>query len=237
MRVAALYDVHGNLPALEAVLAELDDDPPDAIVAGGDVVWGPFPAECLELLRGRVTYFVAGNTERLTLARHDEQHAWVLDRLDEEQRSFVESWPATVELDVEGLGHVIFCHATPRSDEEILTRLTPADVVAEALAGVGADVIVCGHVHSRYERHVGGLLLVNAGSVGMPYEGERGAYWTLLGPRVEPRRTEYDVEAAFERLVATGFERAAELFQSSLVAPASPDEVAAHFERVAGRGA
>ena len=237
MRVAALYDVHGNLPALEAVLADLDADPVDELVVGGDVVWGPYPAECLELLSRRGAYFVSGNTERLVLAAHDEQHAWALERLDEEQRRAVAAWPLTLELEIDGLGTVLFCHATPRSDEEIVTRLTPEDVLAEAFADADADVAVCGHVHSRYDRQAGPLRVVNPGSVGLPYEGVPGAFWSVVGPAVELRRTEYDVDAAMARLRAPGLPGTEDLFRSALLEPAAPDDVAAHFERVAGRGA
>lgn len=236
MTVAVLNDVHGNLPALEAVLAELDGGPTDAIVCGGDVVWGPYPSECLEPLRARGALFLSGNTERLVLGASDERHAWALARLSDEQRSFVAGWPATLELDVDGLGRVLFCHGSPRSDEEILTAATPEDVLAEALAGVEAEVVVCGHTHHQFDRRVGGVRLVNAGSVGLPYEGVRGAFWTRLGPGVEPRRTEYDVGAAAERLRASGLPGIDELLEASLLEPMPREEAIAEFEAMAGRG-
>src|SRR5437773_477889 len=132
MRVAALYDVHGNLPALEAVLAELEQDPPDAIVVGGDVLWGPFQAECIRLLRDCRARFLTGNCERNVLHGDSDGDRWCRGQLDAAQLADVAGWPATIELDVDGLGHVLFCHATPRSDDEIITKLTPDDAVGEA---------------------------------------------------------------------------------------------------------
>jgi len=182
MRVAALYDIHGNLAALEAVLGELAHDPPDAIVVGGDVLWGPYQAECVELLRRLGALLLAGNCERDVLYGDSDGDRWCRARLDADLLTSVACWPATVELDVAGLGHVLFCHATPRSDDEIITRLTPDVAVAEALAGAGADVVVCGHVHVQVDRAVPGApRLVNAGSVGMPLEGKQGAFWARLG--------------------------------------------------------
>lgn len=238
MRVAALYDVHGNLPALQAVLAELDALGVAEIVCGGDLVAGPFPSECLALLRDRGARFLKGNADRFVLERGgDDGDHFAYGRLNEEERAEVAQWPATVRLDVEGLGRVLFCHATPRSDEEILSAGTPEEVAAEAVAGAEADVVVGGHTHQQYDRVVGGVRLVNAGSVGLPYEGRPGAFWTLLGPDVEPRSTEYDVDRAADELEQTGFPRIREYLVPSLLEPTSREEVVAEHERNAGRGA
>ena len=197
MRVAALNDVHGNLPALEAVLADVDAEPFDAIVSGGDLVLGPFPAECLTLLRARETRFLHGNCERSVLDRIDGQNAWCADRLDDEARDFVAGWPLTVSLD-----GVLYCHATPENDEDILTRATPPEIVAAALAGAGESLVVAGHTHQQYDQAVGGKRLVNAGSIGLPYQGEPAAYWAVVEDgEVELRRTDYDVAAAVELIV------------------------------------
>ena len=196
-RVAALYDVHGNLPALDAVLPHVDAD---VIVVGGDVAAGPWPAETLERLRGlgdRVR-FIRGNADR-ELADPDpdgqappEVLDFVRERLSDEQLRFLGDLPLTITIDVHGLGEVLFCHATPRSDDELLTRISPDSRWALALAGVRENVVVCGHTHVQFERRVGDISLVNSGSVGMPYEHAPGAYWTELGPTVALRRTEYE---------------------------------------------
>ena len=157
MQVAALYDVHGNLPALEAVLADV---PADAtIVVGGDVVYGPFPAETLERLRGlgdRVQW-LRGNVDRELDPGEDglapgEMIEWVRGRLSDEQIAFLHGLPPTVELELDGLGRVLFCHATPRNDLDIFTAITPAERVAPAFAGVDADLVVVGHTHMQFDR-------------------------------------------------------------------------------------
>jgi putative phosphoesterase len=190
VRVAALYDIHGNLSALEAVLAEVDAD---VIVVGGDTVLGPQPAETLERLRsldGDVR-FIRGNADREVYEDNPgfappEALEHVREQLSAEQVEFLRSLPLTVTV-----GRVLFCHATPRNDEEIFTAISPDERWGEALAGVDADVVVCGHTHVQFDRRIGDIRLVNAGSIGMPYEHEPGAYWALLdGTDVELRRTE-----------------------------------------------
>jgi predicted phosphodiesterase len=196
LRVAALYDIHGNLPALEAVLAEVDAN---LIIVGGDTAAGPWPGQTLERLRGlgdRVR-FIRGNADReLTERKKGKAPPEVLDfvreRLSAEQLGFLGRLPLTASVDVDGLGPVLFCHATPRDDEEILTRISPEERWGDALDGVEEGVVVCGHTHMQFDRRVGDTRVVNSGSVGMPYEREPGAYWTLLGPDVEFRRTEYE---------------------------------------------
>jgi putative phosphoesterase len=191
VRVAALYDVHGNLPALDAVLAEVDAD---VIVVGGDTVMGPQPAETLERLRsldGDVR-FIRGNADREVYEEEKrglappELMEFVRARLSRVQLDFLGSLPQTVSI-----GRVLFCHATPRNDEEVFTAISPDERWAAALAGVDADVVACGHTHIQFDRRIGDIRLVNAGSVGMPYEGKPGAYWAILdGTDVEFRRTE-----------------------------------------------
>lgn len=198
--MAALYDVHGNLPALEAVLPEVDAD---LILVGGDVAAGPWPSETLERLRGlgeRVR-FIRGNADReLTKPPEPgrvggpppEVMEFVRERLSEEQLSFLGALPLVESVEVDGLRGVLFCHATPRDDDELLTRISPDGRWREALAGVEEQVVVCGHTHTQFDRRVDDVRIVNSGSVGMPYEHEPGAYWTLLGPELAFQRTEYE---------------------------------------------
>ena len=195
MRVAALYDVHGNLPALDAVLAEVDAD---VILVGGDAVAGPWPAETLARLRGLEgdVHFIRGNADR-EIAEQTPGLApahlmeFVRSRLSAAEIDFLGSLPLTESIGVDGLGDVLFCHATPRNDEEIFTCISPDDRWRAALDGVEADVVVCGHTHIQFDRRIDDIRLINAGSVGMPYEHEPGAYWALLGPDVELLRTPY----------------------------------------------
>ncbi len=231
MRVAALYDVHGNLPALEAVLADVERHGVEMLVCGGDVVWGPMPAECLGLLRNAGVLWVRGNADRDVLAGSVQRERWCRERLDPDACKLVSSWPPTVALDVPGLGHVLFCHGSPRSDEEIITRETPEEHVAAALGGVDADVVVCGHTHVQFDRQLAdGRRLVNAGSVGMPYEGTPEARWALLGPGVELMRTAYDAVAAADAILATGFPYARKMVEDSLRGGVGAWEATAFFE-------
>jgi predicted phosphodiesterase len=178
----------------------------DLILVGGDAVAGPWPSETLERLRGlgeRVR-FVRGNADReLTSERAGrappEVLEFVRERLTKEQLDFPGAWPLSVSLQIDRLGSVLFCHATPRDDDELLTRISDEERWSEALAGAAEATVVCGHTHVQFERTIGEKRLVNSGSVGMPYEDEPGAYWTMLGPAIEFRRTEYaarDIAAA-----------------------------------------
>jgi len=199
-RVAALYDVHGNLPALEAVLAEVPADA--AIVLGGDLIAGPFPRETLERLRrlGERARWLRGNSDReLTPGENGymppEVADWVRERLDPAEIAWLHALPDRVELDVDGLGRVFFCHASARNDLDVFLEDTPQASVAPLFADVEAPVVVCGHIHLQFDRVVEGRRIVNAGSVGMAHEDEDGAYWALLGPGVELRRTDYDASS------------------------------------------
>jgi predicted phosphodiesterase len=245
MHVAALYDVHANPAALEAVLRDVDREQPDAIVFGGDLVSGPFPAETLALLMAlEGAAFVRGNGDREVVAAFDaglrfdeaEPHparkaaSWIAPQLTSEQRDFLASFRDTVVLDVDGLGETLFCHGSPRSDLEIITHLTPEERLREFLADTQQDVVVCGHTHMQFERIVGSTRILNAGSVGMPYQGERGAFWLLLGPGPEFRRSEYDVDVFAERLRSSAYwdDELAALLQR----PPTADAVAAYFEGI-----
>jgi putative phosphoesterase len=231
-RVAALADIHGNLPALDAVLAEVERAGVDIVVSGGDVAAGPMPVECVDRLLelGDRLRWVRGNADREPVPPvAAEVAAFTAALLGERRRRLLADAPTTTELEIAGLGRVCFCHGSPRSDEEILTKLSPPERVAAALAATDAPLVVGGHTHVQFDREVAGRRLVNAGSVGMPYEGRRGAFWALLGPDVELRRTEYDVEAAVATIRETGYPQAEEL-AGWLLEPRDPNEVSAYFE-------
>lgn len=244
LRVAALYDVHGNLPALDAVLAEVEAEGVDAIVFGGDTIAGPMPVEVLDRVRalGERAVAIRGNGEREALDPPGgelpvaQMAAFVHERLDAGQRAEVGAWPLRRALDVEGLGPVLFCHASPRRDDELLTVLTPPERWRPMLEGVAEATVVCGHVHRQSDRRLDRWRVVNAGSVGMPYEGRAGAYWALLGPGVELRRTELDVEALARDVRATGYPLADGLVAESFADSVDPDAVQRMFEeRFGGR--
>ena len=245
VRIAVLADIHGNLPALRAVLDELDREPVDAIVVAGDVVGGPLVRETLELLAARrePTRWIRGNCERETVGIYDgapvsdgpagRAAAWSAQALDSRWRDELAAWPISL-----GLDDVRFCHGSPRRDDEILTRTTPDDVLTEALADVAEPLIVGGHTHQQMVRNVRGTVTyANAGSVGMPYEGRPAAFWMIVDDGVpDPRQTSYDLAEAVEELRASGFADVEEQLGGSLLDPTDPDWVAAFFEHGAGRG-
>ena len=230
--VAVLCDVHGNLPALEAVLAEPDVGAAERVLVGGDAVLGPMPGECLDLLLalGERALFVRGNADRAVLeGREEHGAAWCAARLGRDRVEVLRAWPLTASCEVDGLGSVLLCHATPRSDEEIVTRATPDDELAEAVRAAAAAVTVCGHTHIQFDRRAAGTRVVNAGSVGMPYEGRAGAFWALLGPDVEHRRTDYDVAAAVAAIRATDCPTASQ-HAEWLEEPPDPEQTTTYFE-------
>jgi len=242
MRVAALYDVHGNLPALEAVLAETRRLGVDRIVVGGDVVPGPMCRECLERLRNldRPVHFIRGNGESAVLAHRAGRGAdslpeqareavrWVADQLQADDEQMLAGWPETLTLTIDPLGEVLFCHATPRSDTEIFTVRTPEDRLLAVFEGVTARLVVCGHTHMQFDRAIGPARVVNAGSVGMPF-GERGAHWLLLGPEVDLRYTRYDFDAAADRVRATDYPQAQEFADCYILQPPTEEEMLRRF--------
>jgi predicted phosphodiesterase len=242
VRVAVLNDVHGNLPALEAVLAEVEREQPDAIVFGGDIVAGPMPGETLERIRAlRQARLIRGNADReaLEFRRGARREAvgladLVAERLTDDDAAFLESLPLTITLDLDGLGPTCFCHATPRDDEEIFLERDPDEVVAGMLAGTDEEVVVCGHTHMQVDRRVAHWRVVNAGSVGMPYEREPGARWALLGPDVELRRTEYDRDDAARRLrEAVGSRAEDSSVIETMLRPPSREDVLDFFAQLA----
>ncbi|MGK5743262.1 metallophosphoesterase family protein [Micromonospora sp. URMC 103] len=244
-RVAVLSDIHGVLPALEAVLAEPDVAAADLIVLTGDIAAGPQPVEVLDLLAGlgdRVCW-VGGNADReLVEARAGrklpiEVSNWAAQQLRADHLDRLAALPLSVTLEVDGLGPVLFCHATPRDDEEVVLVDTRMSRWAEVLADVPAEVrtIVCGHTHMPFTRLADRRLVVNAGSVGMPYGGQ-GAYWVLLGPGVQLRRTDFDVDAACARVTAEStFPDAAGFADEYVRSPHSDAEALAVFAPRDGR--
>ena len=226
-RVAALFDIHGNLPALDAVLDEARGVGVERLVVGGDVIPGPMPRETLDRLLGLdlPVQFIHGNCERSVLAQMGALRGdavtywgttsggplrepdltvmrWTAEHLYPKYEPILAGWPPTRRMEIEGLGTVLFCHGTPRSETEIVLRTTPEDRLRSLYDGVGADVVVCGHTHMQFDRTIGAIRVVNAGSIGMPF-GDPGAYWALLGPGLELRCTPYDRIAAAERFRRT----------------------------------
>lgn len=231
MRVAALADVHGNAPALEAVLHDLESVDPDLVVFCGDLTWGSLPGETLALVRAMrwPARFVRGNGDRAVGADLGTRGAWIAAGHSAEDIAFLETFEQRVSVDVDELGAVCFCHGSPRSDEECVTERTPPERVREFMAGVDERVVVTGHVHLQFDRVVDGVRLLSPGSVGLPYEGPPCAHWALLGPDVELRRTDYDVNAAVERMRATD-DPSSDVITELMLHPPGREEVIADAE-------
>ena len=239
-RLAVLSDVHGNAVALEAVLAEVAAEGVDLVVFGGDLSWGPLPRETLALVRPlERARFVRGNAERALLearaapsaAGLTERERWMVVAHAPDDVAFVETFAPGHIVEVEGLGAVRVCHGSPRSDEECVTPITPAARMRALSAGIAERVLVTAHIHVQFDREVAGLRSLNAGSVGLPYEGAHGAFWALLGPDVELRRTPYDLERALAAYRATD-DPLREQMVEMLRTPATRDEMIALAERL-----
>lgn len=221
----------------------------DLIVVGGDVLPGPMPVETLTRLLNRTTpiQFIQGNGEVAVLAalagtdayalpeQAREVICWSAREISSEHRRALASWPKTFRMEIPGLGWVMFCHATPRSENESFTRLTPEEALSPIFEGLDASVVVCGHTHMQFDRTIGQTRVVNAGSVGMPF-GDPGADWLLLGPDVEVRHTNYDLAQAAERIRSTKYPQAKEFVARNLLHPPSEEEMLKIFARAELKG-
>jgi predicted phosphodiesterase len=238
VRVAVLNDIHGNLPALDVVLDEVGRAGVDRVVVGGDVFPGPMPHLVLERLLsfGVPVDFIYGNGEVAVLQQlagevpalvpesYRPMIRWNADQLAPSERQAVAAWPMTLRLTIPPLGDVLFCHATPRNENEIFTHLTAEDRLIPVFEPANAALVVCGHTHMQFDRTVGNTRVVNAGSVGMPF-GPAGADWLLLGPAVELRHTPYDLDAAAERIRRSGYPGAEEFATKYVLHPPSTAEM------------
>jgi predicted phosphodiesterase len=206
-----LADIHGNLPALDAVLGDVGRAGADLIVLNGDIADGPMPDRTLERLAGLGdrAVWVQGNSDRwlvdafdgdllvpgLATSPSEEWFEWCAARLGRAHRDLLARRPFSVTLDVDGMGPVMLCHATARDDNEYILVDSPAGHFRAAFAGVPARTVIVGHTHMPFDRLADGRRVVNAGSVGLQY-GHAGASWAMLGPDVVLRRTLYDADAA-----------------------------------------
>ena len=248
MRIAALYDIHANLPALEAVLDDVRESRADRVVIGGDVVPGPMPCETLKLLRDLdvPVQFIYGNGEVAVLevmagrvpSAVPEQFRpiiqWTAQQLDREDEKVLARWPKTLRAEISGLGKVLFCHATPRNENECFTSRTPEERLRPIFDEVEADVVVCGHTHMQFDRMIGETRVVNAGSVGMPF-GDTGANWLQLGPEIQFRHTAYDLKKAAQRLRTTDYPQVQDFIAHSLMDPPSGEKMLEQFAQAESR--
>ncbi len=247
--VAVLSDIHGVAPALDAVLANPDVAAAERIVLTGDIAAGPHPVDVLDRLvdLGERVVWVRGNADRelVTLAHGgtttipDPIAPWAAQQLADRHVALLADLPHPVTLDVDGFGAVLFYHGTPRDDEEVVVVDTRLSRWEEVLADVDPDVstIVCGHTHMPFQRLAHRRLIVNAGSVGMPY-GRPGAHWALLRDGVaQLRTTTFDLEAACATIVATGYPEAEAWADFFVRSPASDVQALTTFAPRDGRDA
>jgi predicted phosphodiesterase len=209
--LAALYDIHGNLPALEAVLADAESAGADSYLLGGDYAsLGAWPVETLERLRDLpAAGWLRGNWERWQANAGQSPDVpfikaaerWVCRELGEAVVAELGALPEKLSLD-----GTLFCHASPVSDMRTFMP-EPSDDEGELLEGVTERRVVFGHSHLQFQR-VSAVELFNPGSVGLPFDRDRRAAYALVdGERVELRRVEYD----YERAAAGARERVAEV--------------------------
>jgi putative phosphoesterase len=242
-RIAAIYDIHGNLPALEAVLQEIRAADVDHLVVGGDVVPGPLSHEVIASLanldlpiscikgNGEVAVLeqLAGAfTEALPPQARASIRATAL-ALTPDDAAVLTDWPMSVTLTIDGIGDVLFCHGTPRHHNEIFTSATPEDALLPLFDPLGVSLVVCGHTHMPFDRTVGRMRVVNAGSVGLPF-GNPGADWLLLGPGIELRHTDYDLDAAAAQIRQSVFAEA-DNFARQVLQPAPAAQMIELFGR------
>jgi predicted phosphodiesterase len=243
MKVLALYDIHGNPDALDAVLADPRAQGADVVVVGGDAVPGALARQALDRLDGLAVpvRWVRGNGEREVAgaaagggsasASEDpaaRTAAFTAAELGADRARALGELLLTQMID-----GVLFCHASPRRDDEMLTRLSPPERWFEALAGVDAALVVGGHTHQQDDRLVEAVRFINAGSVGLPYEGDGDARWLWIDDGVpELRRTAYDHLAAGTRMRDTGYPDA-DSIEGSLIEPVDAIVVTRFFEEQA----
>ncbi len=247
--VAVLSDIHGMLHALDAVLDEAAVRRADLLVVTGDHTWGPQPAEVLDRLAalGDAAVLVRGNADRELLQMSqgldiglgdDPLSVWGAAQLTLAHQRMLETMPTSVTLDVAGFGSVFFSHATPRDDEEVVLVDSRLERWAEVYAGLPEHVrtVVAGHTHMPFLRLVDGRLVVNPGSVGLPY-GRAGAHWAVLDRGlVSFGRTLLDPEELIERTAAdSGFPGARAWLEESVREPVSDVDAIATFGPRDGR--
>jgi predicted phosphodiesterase len=210
------------------VLAEVDREGVDRIVFGGDLASGPLPKETIDLARSVDAVYVLGNADVLSSPsmspEWDDARRWVETQLDNEEIAWLAGFDFSAVI-----ADVLYVHATPQDNETVVTELTTDERLAELLADVEQPVVVAGHTHMQLDRMIGGKRFVNAGSVGMPYEREPGAYWALIGDEIELRRTEYDLARAAAAIRASGHPMAETLAAENILAVPTREEALAAF--------
>ncbi|MGB2953923.1 MAG: metallophosphoesterase family protein [Gaiellaceae bacterium] len=232
MLVALIADIHGNVPALEAVLGELEQDGVDQVLCLGDVGIGPQPVETLERVEELGCPVIMGNWDALFLGRHPSldgelEHvlaalgAWSTEQLSPAHVEYVKSFRETVEVALGDGATLLAFHGSPRSYEDAILATTSDEELEQMLDGRKASVLACAHTHFQLFRRFGESILVNPGSVGLPFRRQqpgvmRVAPWAEYALvthdpgrlAIELRRTAYDVERFLQIMRRSGMPHA-----------------------------
>ena len=244
--IAALYDIHGNLPALEATLLQLERRGITELIIGGDVIPGPLPNECLDCIKefSGDLHLIKGNCEDMVLAVLENRPLpkvpeevrtnieWTAANLKDRHIEWIQSWPATFSKSIKNIGTLLFCHATPISNTHIFTKDTPSEQLSFHFENINADIVVCGHTHMQFDRTIGNLRVINAGSVGMPF-GPPGAYYLTVTPELQLNRLEYDVEKAGRLIKKSKYPSAQSFAEKNVLHPPSEESM---LELLSGMG-
>lgn len=243
MRLAVISDIHGNAPALEAVLQDIRAEDVNGIVVGGDTIAGPLPSETLTLLQecGIPTHFVCGNHDSdvvRTLAgedpggmseRADEIARWIAGKLSPEHKQLVSSWQTTYEIEMDGWDTVLFCHATPNSDTYAFSCLTPEAKLLPLFQNLDASLLVCAHTHMQFDRIIAGVRVVNTGSVGMAI-GRTGADWLVIDDDILFKHSDYNLAKAATQIRQSDYPYAKEFVETNVLQAPSESKM---FEIIA----
>src|SRR5215213_6558945 len=228
MRIVIFSDVHGNIVALEAVLAAIRrETTPDALFIAGDLVlFGPRPAEALTLLRSLDgARFVKGNTDQYLINDSDDEQevAFARKLLSEDDIAFVRDLPFEQRLEVAPGHELLIVHANPRDLEGSITPDSPDALIRPWFEGVTAEVVAFGHYHVPFVRQLDGWTLVDVASVGLSRDGDQRATYAILtwerGTwQIEHRRVPFDIHAVARDYTAVGFPNAQQAAQQLLKA-------------------
>lgn len=224
-RIAVLSDMHGNSAATEAVLADIDTQQPDEVICAGDLVgYGARPNHVIDLVRGRAIPTIMGNyDDGVGFDRDDcgcayrdagerergqESLMWTRGIVDDGRKAYLRTCAPELRREVNGV-RLRFVHGSPRRMNEYLFADRDESSLERIAKVADADVLVFGHTHIPWSREIGGVLFVNAGSVGKPKDGDPRATWVLLtidrdsAVRVDTRRVTYDVASMAAAIRAT----------------------------------
>ena len=214
MRIALISDVHGNLVALEAVLAQLKGHSPDQIVCLGDVAsLGPYPVECIERLESEKIPVVLGNADAWLLSpvtidrteseteKWEEIELWCVEQLGDKHRQILESYPMTLSIQASDDVSMLCFHGTPEAPTQIIDANTPQNKLQAIFDETNESLLAGGHTHTQILRHFDEKMLMNPGSVGLPH-AER------IGKIVNPLWAEYMLVDVDKKVVDVTFKHA-----------------------------